>query len=337
MEIDANERLMVKIPTTEERSKREKELRKTRAENLLDFGVKFLNCALEGIARNDLIILGAPTGTGKTELVTHIGAFNAWKGKRILFFPLEAEECEIESRIKFKLAAQAYFNDQRPDKVIIRSVNYRNWYHNKLGEAFAPYEAQADERFQKSFKTFRTVYRKTEFKIEDLQRHLMLFKDETDLVIIDHLNYFDTDEPNENKAVTDIVKRIRDLALLSSLPIILVAHIKKADKKFRTVAPEIDDFHGTSNITKIATKAILLSPDRDAPVNPKKFSTFIRVAKFRVDGSVSRYIAKCAFNIETNRYEDDFILGTTSDDGRGFAPIEGRHLYPAWALSGGST
>ncbi len=67
----------------------------------------------------------------------------------------------------------------------------------------------------------------------------------------------------------------------------------------------------------------------------ERFSTFIRVAKFRVDGSVTRYISKCIFNIETNRYEDDFILGTTSEDGRGFTPLEGRHLYPSWALSGG--
>ena len=337
MELDVNSRLMVKVPTIEERSQREKQLREARSHNLLDFGVKFLNCALEGIARNDLIIIGAPTGTGKTELVTHIGAYNAWKNKRILFFPLEAEECEIESRIKFKLAAQCYFHDQRPDKVVIRALNYRNWYHNKLGEAFAPYEAQAEERFKKSFKTFRTIYRKTEFKIEDLQKHLLLFKDETDLVIVDHLNYFDTDEPNENKAVTDIVKRIRDLALLSSLPIILVAHIKKADKKFRTVVPEIDDFHGTSNISKIATKAILLSPDREGPVDPKRFSTFFRVAKYRVDGSVSRYIARCVFNIETNRYEDNFDLGTSCEDGKGFSPLEGKHLWPSWALSGGST
>lgn len=141
----------------------------------------------------------------------------------------------------------------------------------------------------------------------------------------------------ENKAVTDIVKRIRDLALLSSLPIILVAHIKKADKKFRTVVPEIDDFHGTSNISKIATKAILLSPDREGPVDPKRFSTFFRVAKYRVDGSVSRYIARCIFNIETNRYEDNFDLGTSCEDGKGFSPLEGKHLWPSWALSGGNT
>ena len=331
MEKELREKLMVDIPDIKERSSRERVLRKSRADRLLKFGVSFLDRALEGIAPNDLIRTGAPPGTGKTELVTHIAGFNSLSGKRVLFFPLEAEECEIESRIKFKLAAQIYYNDTRPEKVHIKDVTYRNWYHNKLGPSFDEYEFKAEERFQKYFQTFRTVYRKNEFKVDDLQRHLMLFKEETDLVIIDHLHYFDFDDPNENKAITEIVKRIRDLALISSKPIILVAHIKKPDKRFSSLVPDLDEFHGTSNITKIATKAILLAPDPEAPTDPKRFETYFRAAKFRVDGSVKRYLGKCYFNIETNKYDEDFQLGTLTKDGKAFEAITDKSRFPNWA------
>ena len=47
--------------------------------------------------------------------------------------------------------------------------------------------------------------------------------------------------------------------------------LSQTDKKYKTLVPEIDDFHGTSNISKIATKAILLAPDRQTPKDPKKF------------------------------------------------------------------
>lgn len=333
MEKELRNKLMVDVPNIVDRSQRERDLRKSRSGKLLKFGVNFLDRALEGIAPNDLIIIGAPPGTGKTELVTHVAGYNSLSGKRVLFFPLEAEECEIESRIKFKLAAQLYYNDHRPDKTQIRDVTYRNWYHNKLGSSFDQYEFKAEERFRQYFKTFKTIYRKSEFKVDDLQRHLMLFKEETDLVIIDHLHYFDFDDPNENKAITEIVKKIRDLALISSKPIILVAHIKKPDKRYSALVPDLDEFHGTSNITKIATKAILLAPDPEAPQDPKRFETYFRAAKFRVDGSVKRYLGKCLFNIETNKYEEDFELGCLSPDGKKFEPLD-TSRFPAWAKKG---
>ena len=335
MDQELRDKLLLEVPPIEERSKRERELRRERGESLLKFHVRYLDLALEGIAKKDLILIGAPTGAGKTELVTHIGGYNAFKGHRVLFFPLEAEDCEIESRIKFKIAVQKYFEDKNPQKTIIRDISYRNWYHNKLGESFQQYEEQAEEKFTQAFSKFNTVYRKNEFKIDHLQRYLLSLKDKTDLVIIDHLNYFDFDNENENKAVTDIVKRIRDLALLSGLPIILVAHLKKVDRRSKSLIPEIDDFFGTSNIPKIATKAILLSPDNGTPDDPKRFGTFFRVAKYRVDGSTTRYVSKCTFNIESNKYEDQFLLGYLTDDGRRFEPISDRTKFPTWALGGG--
>lgn len=327
---------MVKLPSIEERLEEEKKLRLARKGRMLSFGVTYLDRAIDGIAPNDLVVIGAPTGSGKTELVTHIAGTNAFNKKRILFFSLEAEESEIESRLKFKIATKLYFNDKRPERPFVPNACYRNWYWNKLNKNFRYYEEKAVEYLSNYFRTFRTIYRTgNEFKVGDFQRQLMAYKDYTDLVILDHLNYFDHDDPNENRAVSEIVKKIRDLALISGLPIILVAHIKKVDKRSKVLVPEIDDFHGTSNISKIATKAILMAPDRDEPTNPKRFTTYFRIGKYRVDGSATRYIGRCYFDIEKNRYDNDFEIGYLSSDGSSFIEIDDPSMVPYWAKDPG--
>lgn len=324
-----------KISTVGERFERENVIRIDRSKSVLSFGVKFLDRALEGISRKDLILVGSPTGCGKSELVAHIAAHNAYRGRRVLFFALEAEECEIESRIKYKVAVEHFLRAGGHQNEAVNRLSYRKYYYGRLAPEFDLYIKAAERQLLERLKTLTTIYREREFMVDDLQRYLLMLKDRTDLVVIDHLNYFDFDEKNdkqnENKAVTDIVKKIRDLALISGLPIILVAHIKKQDKRFKSLIPEIEDFHGTSNISKIATKAILLAPDPGLPDNPKRIATYFRVAKFRVDSSSTRYIARCEFNTLRNRYEDDFDLGHLVDQGKTFQAIENQELLPEWA------
>ena len=42
--------------------------------NKLSFGVKFLDAALGGILPDDLVLIGAPSGVGKTGFVTNLAA-----------------------------------------------------------------------------------------------------------------------------------------------------------------------------------------------------------------------------------------------------------------------
>ena len=63
------------------------------------FGIKYLDAALHGIKPNDLILIGASSGAGKTELCTHIAKTNAKLGKRVRYIALEAEKNEIETTL----------------------------------------------------------------------------------------------------------------------------------------------------------------------------------------------------------------------------------------------
>lgn len=321
----------VKIPTSAERCALERELRVERAKKILPFGVGYLDKALGGIFKNDLIVLSGPTGSGKTELACHIASFNAQLGVRVVYFALEAENMEIESRAKFKIAANKYFSIPSKERDYIDGVCYRNWYMDCIGEKFKPYEDYAEKTFINSYGTLTTIYRENEFTVNMLQKKMLALKSETDLFVIDHLDYFDHEETNENKAVTSTLKRIRDLALLTGVPVILLCHVKKTDRRTRPLVPELDDLMGSSNISKISTKAVIIAPDYSGVPSTKKSGTFFRAGKFRVDGSVSRYIARCEFDIEENRYSKDFSLGTLSLDYKEFKPFEDLDQYPRWA------
>jgi len=338
MEKELLDKLDLNVPSAQERSRKESEIRTQRASNRLSFGVNYLDKALARISKKDLILLGAATGCGKTELAIHIAAYNATLGKRVLFFALEAEECEVESRIKYKIAARKYFNAPSYESGYVKNFTYRNWYNDALGSKANKYIDYANDVYHREFKNLHTIYREKDFYVKDFQKYLLALYKSYDLIIVDHFNYFDfEDNKNENQAMTEVIKRIRDTSLLCGVPILLLAQLRKLDKRVKQLVPDIDDFHGSSNLTKICTKVIVLAPDISDEVNVKdvdykyKYKTYFRIPKFRVDGAVNRYIARCSFDIRTNRYDDKFEMGKLDYDGKTFNPITDTSLIPNWA------
>ena len=74
------------------------------ARDRLTFGIDFLNDVTGGIFKNDVIVISAHTGIGKTDLSTIIAQHNALEGRNVYYFALEAFQYEIELRIAFKIA-----------------------------------------------------------------------------------------------------------------------------------------------------------------------------------------------------------------------------------------
>jgi replicative DNA helicase len=328
-ELDFN--LVPEIRSSVERLEGERENRLTLARDRIKTGVPFLDKALGGMRRNDLLLVGGSSGGGKTELVSQIAKTNVEAGRRVHFFALEAEEREIERRILYKLLAQAFYRDAGRDKRLF--ISYRDWLFGALDDLVVHYETEAQRIFSEKFRGLHTIYRTGEFSVTEFERYLLAIKDETDLVIVDHLNYFDFDERiNENVAVTQIVKKIRDLALITGVPIVLVAHIRKRDKRAAGILPELEDFMGSSNVYKIATQCVLIAAaDSTHNPDPKRWPTYIRVAKNRVDGSLTRYMARIEFNSEKNEYEPTYTLGRYKPGMEAFEPIQNLDELPHWA------
>lgn len=303
-----------RITSTDEKIKTEHIDRYRAGENVIRFGIDYLDDALSGIAANDFVLVGAKTGSGKTELVTNIALNAAQAGKRVHFFALEAADREIERRLKFKVLAKRFRSEilnRFPD---IRFC-YQDWAMGLLRNELKDYDLKANDEMEWFYKNLFTYYRTHgNYTVHDFEKQFQAIKNETDLIIIDHLHYFDSDNLNENAAIKEITKKLKDLSDLLGKPIILVAHLRKTDKRFASLVPDIEDFHGSSDIAKIATKAIILAPAREftlVNLDLKKhvWPTYARIVKSRTDSSRTIPTAVIFFDSKINEYSPGYFLG----------------------------
>lgn len=306
----------------------EVKLRQNGRDSLLKFGIDYLDDAMIGILKNDLILIGAASGNGKTQTCCNIARANIELGKKVHYIALEAEYLEIERRIKYQLFAKHFFSDPQRPSVFI---NFQEWMLGDFIESCAYAEAQAASEFLKSYEGLFTYYKVDRFDVSDLIMKVTECSGETDLVIIDHIHYMDFEDDNENRAIKEIAKTSRTLAIEQGKPIILVSHMRKRDRNYNEFAPGLEEFHGSSDLFKIATKAITLGPgiaDKDG-----KMETYFRIVKNRFEGSVTRFIGKGIYSSKEGKYESGYEIGGANqkrDDE--FKTLEGDSL-PRWVRS----
>jgi len=306
----------------------ERDARLAQSKDVLTFGVKFLDLALGGIFQNDLVLIGASSGAGKTALASSIAQMNALAGKRVHYFALEAEPMEIGRRIKFNLLAKRIYKHLSGDH---DDVNYMSWYLGKIEQKCARFEAEVNQQIAERLSTLHTYYRSAEFYAEHFEQMVTSVQDSTDLIILDHLHYVDSKDPSENRGYKDIVKKIRDTALRIGKPMVVIAHLRKGERGRAQVVPELDDFHGTSDVPKIATKAVMIKRASDQiSGNPAIFPTYIYPAKCRFEGSRTGFVGLCNYDIRTGWYDEGFLVGRQSFDGSKWERLDGDQV-PRWA------
>jgi KaiC/GvpD/RAD55 family RecA-like ATPase len=314
------------------------ETRRNAREGMLTFGMKYLDDAMIGITKNDLILVGAASGGGKTQFCCNVARANVSLGKRVHYIALEAEHLEIEKRIKYQIFANKFFSDPNRPRDIY--VSYQNWAMGDFVVSLQKYEAAAAQEFMKNYPTLFVMYKAGKFDVSDLIIKVLECSTETDLIIVDHVHYMDYDGDSENKSLKNIAITARDLALEQGVPIILVSHMRKKDRNSFELAPGQEDFHGSSDLYKAATRGITLGPGR--VYSDGSMETFVRIVKNRLDGSPCRYIANCRYNQNQGIYEKIYHLGNSYQNrDKGFEQLAAE-LYPRWAtysaaeISGGS-
>lgn len=297
-------------------------------EQILNFGNPFLDDSLGGIFPGDLIVTTGKTGAGKTELVTQIATTNALKNKNVHLFALEAEKNEIESRIKFKKLSEAFYI-QKNWRDFGDIPNYQEW---KLGknELLRKFEPEVDEECN-GLKSLFTFYREeTDFNIETFESHFHRIAETTDLVIMDHLHYFDFEEENENVALKKTIKGIRNIQSDYRKPVILVVHLRKLDKRSSGLIPDIEDIHGSSDISKIATRVITTASAHDTESVTNIYPTYFRILKNRMDSSRCRFVGLCGFDISRNTYLEQYKLCELNFENTETKFIDPLFGYPRW-------
>lgn len=95
------------------------------------------------------------------------------------------------------------------------------------------------------------------------------------------------------------------------------------------IIPEIEDFHGSSDLIKIATKCILISPAYGAKMPPGIAGTYAWVAKDRRVGTTN-YVGLLAYDLATNDYLPGYQLGKKNVASTEWEATKFMDL-PAWA------
>ena len=162
------------------------------------------------------------------------------------------------------------------------------------------------------------------------------------------MHYVDTGD-DENSEYKKVIKTVRDVALKYKVPIIVIAHLRK-NQVFKNppIMSSLEDFHGTSNVPKIATCCIMLGPkpyqrpkDTDEAVEgmgtatvdktPRHLSpTFVSVRKYRLDGEAIRYTALLDYNKRTGTYDKSYALGRLVSADTEWLPLK-KEEFPDWA------
>lgn len=287
----------------------EREDRIDRGKRRQRYFVPYLDDYLRGVFPNDLVLIGAPSGVGKTELAANIACANAEAGKRVHFFALEAEDREIERRKKYSILARLVYEAKHPQR---DRLNYTDWYAGDLDALFGDFEPQADMIILKKLARLETYYRRQIFTADRLRETILEIHHVSDLIVVDHLHYIDSDDENENRALGGVVKVIRDVSLRVGVPILLVAHLRKRDPRLKQLVATQEDFHGSSNIIKIATQAIAI--ERAVSVDSDRWwksPTFMTIVKDRRSGA-PREVAVTDFDVRAKVYGGKYTLGRIS-------------------------
>lgn len=296
-----------------------------RASRRLKYFVAFLDDYLRGILPNDLVILGAPTGMGKTQLALDIAVSNVDAGRHVHFFALEAEERELERRTKYSILARMLYEQKHPQR---ERMNYTDWLLGDCEDISGDFNRIADQKVLERLCRMNTYYRGAKFTAEDLQKSVLEVYTRSNLIVVDHLHYIDSDDENEHRSLGETVKTIRDVSLRIGVPILLVAHLRKRDARAKQLVATLDDFHGSSNITKIATQVIAI--ERAHGIESDRWwksPTFMSVVKDRRGGACP-LVALCDFDMRVKGYPGQYALGRVSGAEWNQSPIG---EVPSWA------
>ncbi len=292
--------------------------------SICTFGIKPLDDALIGFLPDDLVVIAADSGTGKTEIGQNVALHNAINGRSVALYSIEGSDESAISRMKWKTMKDLYYKANRKDI----HWDFRKWRMNlETNPEVAKLEKEAMEFLDKQIGNRLHLYHVNEsFTIKDFKNSLAWFKSkesvldqylkhgtqlehklDIDLLIIDHLQYFTFDNPmNEMSDTTEILKELKNIAEYHKIPVLLISHLRKKEKN--RGLPNQEDLFGTSNIAKICSQLIVIAPAHAGiDYTQDIYPTFFRYCKSRT-GLKSNFAILCDFHARTSKYAEEYKL-----------------------------
>lgn len=299
----------------------------------IPFGVSYLDDALIGLLPNELLLMGARSGAGKTAFATHLAMHAANKSRRVVFFALEADEWEIQRRMKYRKMSQLWAENYGSSAKAAKFPRFREWLQMGYDADWDAIEKFADQELKIQTITLEIAYKGAHYTPDQFVAELESLQD-VDLIIIDHLHYFDLASSagqNETEGLKKAIHAIRNAALHFGKPIVLLAHLRKNTGHSKSVLPGMDEFHGHSDIAKVSTTILLTAPAREFENEGLgEYPTYFHIAKCRTAGEVVPYAGVLGFDFKKNGYSEKYHLCEASHF-ENPKKIEDMNKIPTWA------
>ena len=281
-----------------------------RNNNVGYFGINYLDKELRGIAKSDLILIGARSGAGKSTIANRIFQKNCEDGRSCALFSLENFNDDLYSHdvmIEYKNLTKHY------------SITPRMWQMNEFKVDYEALE-KAEKIVEERYKGKYIINRQLGYNKEKLKSDMVkACEDGKELIILDHIDYVDKDNPNADDIsfMTDLMKTIRALQDEYKVAVVALSHLRKPVYKSTVIIPNENEFIGSSNKAKESTVVILIAPDDDGNVmsmddNLKK--TWFCIRKSRI-GGINNKCAKLLYDRRTDQYLNSYELYTVNYDG----------------------
>jgi replicative DNA helicase len=223
----------------------------------LETGYKQIDSTLAGLQAENLIVLAASPGQGKTSLATNLmlGALERTQ-KDILFFTLEMSRVDIYQRI---ITAKAKVDSNRcKSKGSLTTEDY-----DKL--------IKAQLALVKN-KNGNTIIFSEQRKLSGIQSESLKVSKNGNLglIVIDYLQIIQSELPsstNEYNAISHICSTINSLKKELKVPILLLSQLSRESKKGQNVRPRLDHLRGSGQIEQDADSVLMLYNNPESEEN----------------------------------------------------------------------
>ncbi len=203
------------------------------------------NCLCGGL-HSELMIIGAPSSTGKTTFILQMADNIAKNGQDVMFFSLEMPELELMCK---SLSRLSHLNDNTRRAKTMDDILYG--YHYKH---YSEQEIQAIEECKKEYATFAENLFFREFEAEDnilkikteVSNHIRIRKKKP-VVFIDYLQILPSRDERADirKAMNDNISDLKRITRELNVPIVAISSVNR--QSYEEIM-SMDSFKESGNI-----------------------------------------------------------------------------------------
>lgn len=269
----------------------------------------FIDKYLGGIADNELMVIGSPSGFGKTTFANCLAFELLASGLKPCFMSLE-------NTMGDTLKLRAYLIWKQ--KTRIWDIKFREWKELPINQNIEESYLEANKLIDQIVLIENSGIYKIENLITDLDR---VKNQGANVIILDHLDFIDADDTQIASSQTFMMQTIKTFVETNKIPMIAFSQLsKKIDKK--VIIPEYNDFYGSSNKSKMATSIIMIQRDFDNTIaSENKYSTYFVVRKDRY-GSNTNVGERIYFDAKRGCYDNHGYRISTTIDGTKIKELE---------------